>query len=223
MSDSLCGSSQHCNSTPEQSVAAQSQHHQQYIGMNRSQLGSMNHLSTDASNSERTSAKLKCTASRRSPLSWLICGYRSCLCNGRVWYQFESRLLADTSHTLPPFPSPDLSVLSLPERITMSDIKKLQNLYRDHCEVCLIGLLLKNVGAKFESLSTHLLGLGHQMMFSTVLEQNRLVTKVNNHRCTKKSEKSFNSFKKRNKTLVRVNWKGRKKVWPLLQSTGAKA
>lgn len=32
MSDSLCGSSQHCNSTPEQSVAAQSQHHQQYIG-----------------------------------------------------------------------------------------------------------------------------------------------------------------------------------------------
>lgn len=32
MSDSLCGSSQNCNSTPEQSVAAQSQHHQQYIG-----------------------------------------------------------------------------------------------------------------------------------------------------------------------------------------------
>lgn len=42
MSDSLCGSSQHCSSTPEQSVAAQSQHHQQYIGMNRSQLGSTN-------------------------------------------------------------------------------------------------------------------------------------------------------------------------------------
>ncbi|XP_056893655.1 DNA-binding protein RFX2 isoform X3 [Takifugu flavidus] len=74
MSDSLCGSSQHCNSTPEQSVAAQSQHHQQYI---------------------------------------------------------------DTSHTLPPFPSPDLSAPSLPERITMSDIKKLQNLYRDHCEATL--------------------------------------------------------------------------------------
>lgn len=36
MSDSLCGSSQHCNSTPEQSVAAQSQHHQQYIGIDRS-------------------------------------------------------------------------------------------------------------------------------------------------------------------------------------------
>lgn len=35
MSDSLCGSSQHCNSTPEQSVAAQSQHHQQYIGKDR--------------------------------------------------------------------------------------------------------------------------------------------------------------------------------------------
>uniref|UniRef100_A0A3P9HI42 DNA-binding protein RFX2 n=1 Tax=Oryzias latipes TaxID=8090 RepID=A0A3P9HI42_ORYLA len=31
MSDSLCGSSQACNSTPEQSVAAQSQHHQHYI------------------------------------------------------------------------------------------------------------------------------------------------------------------------------------------------
>lgn len=32
LSDSVCGSSQHCGSTPEQSVAAQSQHHQQYIG-----------------------------------------------------------------------------------------------------------------------------------------------------------------------------------------------
>uniref|UniRef100_A0A3P9M755 DNA-binding protein RFX2 n=1 Tax=Oryzias latipes TaxID=8090 RepID=A0A3P9M755_ORYLA len=31
MSDSLCGSSQACNSTPEQSVAAQSQHHHHYI------------------------------------------------------------------------------------------------------------------------------------------------------------------------------------------------
>ncbi|MEQ2170590.1 hypothetical protein GOODEAATRI_001836 [Goodea atripinnis] len=33
MSDSLCGSSQHCSSTPEQSVAAQSQQHQQYIAV----------------------------------------------------------------------------------------------------------------------------------------------------------------------------------------------
>ncbi|KAM9384420.1 DNA-binding protein RFX2 isoform 2-T2 [Pholidichthys leucotaenia] len=74
MSDSLCGSSQHLNSTPEQSVAAQSQHHQQYI---------------------------------------------------------------DTSHTLPPFPSPDLGTLPLPERINMNDIKKLQTLYRDHCEATL--------------------------------------------------------------------------------------
>ncbi|XP_071342340.1 DNA-binding protein RFX2 isoform X7 [Trachinotus anak] len=74
MSDSLCGSSQHCNSTPEQSVAAQSQHHQQYI---------------------------------------------------------------DTSHTLPPFPSPDLGTQPLPERINMNDIKKLQTLYRDHCEATL--------------------------------------------------------------------------------------
>ncbi|CAK6971305.1 DNA-binding protein RFX2 Regulatory factor X 2 [Scomber scombrus] len=74
MSDSLCGSSQHCNNTPEQSVAAQSQHHQQYI---------------------------------------------------------------DTSHTLPPFPSPDLGTQPLPERINMNDIKKLQTLYRDHCEATL--------------------------------------------------------------------------------------
>ncbi|CAJ1060953.1 DNA-binding protein RFX2 isoform X3 [Xyrichtys novacula] len=74
MSDSLCGSSQHCNSTPEQSVAAQSQHHQQYI---------------------------------------------------------------DTSHSLPPFPSPDLGTQPLPERINMNDIKKLQTLYRDHCEATL--------------------------------------------------------------------------------------
>uniref|UniRef100_A0A3B5AKX0 DNA-binding protein RFX2 n=1 Tax=Stegastes partitus TaxID=144197 RepID=A0A3B5AKX0_9TELE len=74
MSDSLCGSSQHCSSTPEQSVAAQSQHHQQYI---------------------------------------------------------------DTSHTLPPFPSPDLGTQPLPERINMNDIKKLQTLYRDHCEATL--------------------------------------------------------------------------------------
>ncbi|XP_069009323.1 DNA-binding protein RFX2 isoform X2 [Embiotoca jacksoni] len=70
MSDSLCGSSQHCNSTPEQSVAAQSQHHQQYI---------------------------------------------------------------DTSHTLPPFPSPDLGSQPLPERININDIKMLQTLYRGHC------------------------------------------------------------------------------------------
>ncbi|XP_072295176.1 DNA-binding protein RFX2 isoform X2 [Eucyclogobius newberryi] len=74
MSDSLCGSSQHCSSTPEQSVAAQSQHHQQYI---------------------------------------------------------------DTSHSLPPFPSPDLDAQPLPERISISDIKKLQKLYRDHCEATL--------------------------------------------------------------------------------------
>ncbi|KAM3619935.1 uncharacterized protein V6R79_015996 [Siganus canaliculatus] len=73
MSDSLCGSSQHCN-TPEQSVAAQSQHHQQYI---------------------------------------------------------------DTSHTLPPFPAPDLGSQPLPERINVSDVKKLQTLYRDHCEATL--------------------------------------------------------------------------------------
>uniref|UniRef100_A0A3Q3LPS3 DNA-binding protein RFX2 n=1 Tax=Mastacembelus armatus TaxID=205130 RepID=A0A3Q3LPS3_9TELE len=79
MSDSLCGSSQHCNSTPEQSVAAQSQHHQQYI---------------------------------------------------------------DMLHTLPPFPSPDLGPQPLPERINMNDVKKLQRLYRDHCEVANFEILI---------------------------------------------------------------------------------
>lgn len=74
MSDSLCGSSQHCSSTPEQSVAAQSQQHQQYI---------------------------------------------------------------DTSHSLPPFPSLDLGAHPLPERMSMTDIKKLQTLYRSHCEATL--------------------------------------------------------------------------------------
>lgn len=39
------------------------------------------------------------------------------------------------SHTLPAFPSPDLGTQPLPERISMSDVKKLQTLYRDHCEV----------------------------------------------------------------------------------------
>ncbi|CDQ71419.1 unnamed protein product [Oncorhynchus mykiss] len=72
MGDSLSGGSQHSASTPEQSVAAQSQHHQQYI---------------------------------------------------------------DVSHVLPPFPIPDLGTQPLPERINMNDVKKLQNLYRDHCEV----------------------------------------------------------------------------------------
>ncbi|KAI1891620.1 hypothetical protein AGOR_G00145660 [Albula goreensis] len=74
MGDGLSGGSQHSSGTPEQSVAAQSQHHQQYI---------------------------------------------------------------DVSHVLPPFPSPDLGSHPLPERITLNDIKKLQSLYRDHCEATL--------------------------------------------------------------------------------------
>uniref|UniRef100_A0A671KYQ0 DNA-binding protein RFX2 n=1 Tax=Sinocyclocheilus anshuiensis TaxID=1608454 RepID=A0A671KYQ0_9TELE len=72
MGDSLNSGSQHLFSTPEQSVAAQSQHHQQYI---------------------------------------------------------------DVSHVLPPFPSPDLG--SLPEPISMNDVKKLQSNYRIHCEATL--------------------------------------------------------------------------------------
>ncbi|XP_022525929.1 DNA-binding protein RFX2 isoform X4 [Astyanax mexicanus] len=74
MGDRLSIGSQHSSSTPEQSVAAQSQHHQQYI---------------------------------------------------------------DVSHALPPFPSPDLGSCPLPERITMNDVKKLQSIYRDHCEATL--------------------------------------------------------------------------------------
>ncbi|XP_037104841.1 DNA-binding protein RFX2 isoform X3 [Syngnathus acus] len=73
MPDNLCVNS-HCNNTPEQSVAAQSQHHQQYI---------------------------------------------------------------DTAHSLPEFPAPDVGTQPLPERITLNDIKKLQSLYRDHCEATL--------------------------------------------------------------------------------------
>ncbi|KAJ7992962.1 hypothetical protein DPEC_G00267510 [Dallia pectoralis] len=74
MNDSLSGGSQHLASTPEQSVAAQSQHHQQYI---------------------------------------------------------------DVSHVLPPFPSPALGTQPLPERINVDDVKKLQSLYREHCEATL--------------------------------------------------------------------------------------
>lgn len=105
MSDSLCGGSQHCNSTPEQSVAAQSQHHQQYIGTDRCCLPSGEPLLALTSVTE-------VTTHRTSP-----------------------PLGADTSHTLPPYPSPDLGAHPLPERISMTDIKKLQTLYRDHCEV----------------------------------------------------------------------------------------
>ncbi|XP_064186515.1 DNA-binding protein RFX2 isoform X2 [Anguilla rostrata] len=74
MGDSFSGGSQHSSGTPDQSLAAQSQHHQQYI---------------------------------------------------------------DVSHVLPPFPSPDLGSCPLPERIAPNDVKKLQSLYRDHCEATL--------------------------------------------------------------------------------------
>ncbi|XP_063056796.1 DNA-binding protein RFX2 isoform X3 [Engraulis encrasicolus] len=72
--DGFSGGSHHASNTPEQSVAAQSQHHQQYI---------------------------------------------------------------DVSHALPPFPPLDLGPVPLPERINMADLKKLQTLYRDHCEATL--------------------------------------------------------------------------------------
>uniref|UniRef100_A0AAY5EPH1 DNA-binding protein RFX2 n=1 Tax=Electrophorus electricus TaxID=8005 RepID=A0AAY5EPH1_ELEEL len=74
MGNSISSGSHHASSTPEQSVAAQSQHHQQYI---------------------------------------------------------------DVSHALPPFPSLDLGSCPLPECITLNDVKKLQGIYRDHCEATL--------------------------------------------------------------------------------------
>ncbi|XP_061093926.1 DNA-binding protein RFX2 isoform X1 [Conger conger] len=73
MGDGLSGGSQHSSGSSE-SLAAQSQHHQQYI---------------------------------------------------------------DVSHVLPPFPAPDLGSCPLPERISPNDLKKLQSLYRDHCEATL--------------------------------------------------------------------------------------
>ncbi|KAJ8270450.1 hypothetical protein GJAV_G00114830 [Gymnothorax javanicus] len=43
----------------------------------------------------------------------------------------------DVSHVLPAFPSPDPGSHPLPDGITASDLKKLQSLYRDHCEATL--------------------------------------------------------------------------------------
>uniref|UniRef100_A0A8C9VXT4 DNA-binding protein RFX2 n=1 Tax=Scleropages formosus TaxID=113540 RepID=A0A8C9VXT4_SCLFO len=43
----------------------------------------------------------------------------------------------DISHALPPFPSLELGAQSLPASISMNDVKKLQGLYRDHCEATL--------------------------------------------------------------------------------------
>ena len=130
MSDSLCGSSQHCNSTPEQSVAAQSQHHQQYIGEGKTLLAA---TTTAATLESEEWFKFKITS-----ISFCCYGTESpvcvCVC---LWVNWLTPvyILADTAHTLPPFPSPDLGSQPLPERINMNDIKKLQTLYRDHCEV----------------------------------------------------------------------------------------
>ncbi|XP_064194997.1 DNA-binding protein RFX2-like isoform X1 [Anguilla rostrata] len=43
----------------------------------------------------------------------------------------------DVSHVLPPFPSPDPGSHPLPDGIAAGDLKKLQSLYRDHCEATL--------------------------------------------------------------------------------------
>ncbi|KAM6236198.1 DNA-binding protein RFX2 isoform 3-T8 [Porphyrio hochstetteri] len=68
------GSNSNLHTTPEQSVAAQSQHHQQFI---------------------------------------------------------------DVTHVFPEFPDPDLHNILLQEGVTMNDVKTLQILYRQHCEVTL--------------------------------------------------------------------------------------
>uniref|UniRef100_A0A8B9J030 DNA-binding protein RFX2 n=1 Tax=Amazona collaria TaxID=241587 RepID=A0A8B9J030_9PSIT len=68
------GSNSNSHTTPEQSVAAQSQHHQQFI---------------------------------------------------------------DVTHVFPEFPAPDVDSILLHEGVTMNDVKTLQLLYRQHCEVTL--------------------------------------------------------------------------------------
>ncbi|KAM8986689.1 DNA-binding protein RFX2 isoform 5-T7 [Ara ararauna] len=68
------GSNSNSHTTPEQSVAAQSQHHQQFI---------------------------------------------------------------DVTHVFPEFPAPDVDSILLQEGVTMNDVKTLQLLYRQHCEVTL--------------------------------------------------------------------------------------
>ncbi|XP_062481171.1 DNA-binding protein RFX2 isoform X3 [Pezoporus occidentalis] len=68
------GSNSNSHTTPEQSVAAQSQHHQQFI---------------------------------------------------------------DVTHVFPEFPAPDVGSILLQEGVTMNDVKTLQLLYRQHCEVTL--------------------------------------------------------------------------------------
>ncbi|XP_023674257.1 DNA-binding protein RFX2-like isoform X2 [Paramormyrops kingsleyae] len=70
----LAGGLHQSSGTPDQSVASQSQHHQQYI---------------------------------------------------------------DVSHVLPPFPAPELGAHPLPAGVSLDDVKKLQGLYRDHCEATL--------------------------------------------------------------------------------------
>ena len=85
MSDSLCGSSQHCNSTPEQSVAAQSQHHQQYIGEGKTLLAA---TTTAATLESEEWFKFKITS-----ISFCCYGTESpvcvcvCVCEWIDWHQ----------------------------------------------------------------------------------------------------------------------------------------
>lgn len=138
MSDSLCGSSQHCSSTPEQSVAAQSQHHQQYIGTDRSCSAPTAAVCLQMMFQTEDRPLLHPSAELIHFLTCVrVCVFASFGVIGVTadCISPPPPLYADTSHTLPPFPSPDLGAHPLPERISMADIKKLQTLYRDHCEV----------------------------------------------------------------------------------------
>ncbi|MGH0174695.1 UNVERIFIED_CONTAM: hypothetical protein FKN15_068470 [Acipenser sinensis] len=45
--------------------------------------------------------------------------------------------MLDVSHVLPEFPAPEIGTSPVPEGISMNDVKKLQILYREHCEATL--------------------------------------------------------------------------------------
>ncbi|KPP58961.1 hypothetical protein Z043_123168, partial [Scleropages formosus] len=104
MGDGLSGGVQHSAGAAEQSAVAQSQHHQQYIG---------EHLLREPRELDAANDRLG---------------------SGGRFMKPESGGPPDISHALPPFPSLELGAQSLPASISMNDVKKLQGLYRDHCE-----------------------------------------------------------------------------------------
>lgn len=47
----------------------------------------------------------------------------------------------DVTHVFPEFPAPDLGSILLQDGVTMNDVKTLQLLYRQHCEVMIWNVL----------------------------------------------------------------------------------